>query len=371
MIETSDAEKIEKDYLETLENLIKIIHESAKKRGIKSSNEISIAVDNENVYRGRVDDNNFNKINPFINENLVDKLNQAIFEPQNLKGKVSIKIGEEEVFHVEDGVVVKDKLGLSQPLSQTQENESQKNKPIVERTYSVEQLQKQVNVLQKKVQEQQELVESLKSGQLSEESIAQLAQQIGELFKSLEKQQKLIEKTQQSLAKVDRSLPPIKNTKLQNFVGGIENGVKQIVQGLFKSLKDSVMSRVNHTKQQMNGMKTQVKSKVDNWRYKIHEWSETAKGKAIAKSVKELLRILGKSNPDGSVSFESSSFYFEQQGENIIVRAKNGEPVLHNGALSPNISRQQSEALDKVYSVVSISHQLEIDKTRKGVMRFC
>ncbi|UKP01213.1 Atg14 domain-containing protein [Nostoc sp. UHCC 0870] len=294
MIEVSDAEKIEKDYLETLENLIKIIYESAKRRGIKSSNEISIAVDNENVYRGKIDDNNFNKINPFIDKNLVDKLNQAIFEPQNLKGKVSIKIGEEEVFHVEDGVVVKDKLGLSQPLSQTQENESQKNKPIVERTYSVEELQKQVNVLQKKVQEQQELVESLKSGQLNEESIAQLAQQIGELFKSLEKQQKLIEKTQQTLAKVNRSLPAIQNTKLQNFVGGIEKGVKQIAQGLFKSLKDSVMSRVNHTKQQMNGMKSQVKSKVDNWKHKTHQWSENAKGKAIEKKCESIAENFGK-----------------------------------------------------------------------------
>ncbi|QLE59715.1 hypothetical protein [Nostoc sp. TCL26-01] len=352
MIEASDAEKIENDYLETLENLIKIIYESAKNRGVKSSNKISITVDNEKIYRGRIDDNNFHRINPFIEKNLVDKLNKAIFEPQKLKGKVSIKIGEEEVFHVEDGVVVKDGLGLSiklsQSQSQTQENESQRNLQVAERTYNVEELQKQVDVLQNQVQEQQKLFESWKSSQVTEESITQLTQQIGELFKSLEKQQNLNENTQQTLAKINRFLPPIQNTKLQNFVGGIEKGVKQIAQGLLKRVEDAIMPKLNN-----------VKNQIYNWKYKTYKWSENAKGKAIEKSVRALLRIFGKSNSDGSVSFKSSSFDFEQQGDNIIVRAKNGEPVLHNGALSPNVSEQQLKALKKVNVVVEQHHRLE------------
>ncbi|MHC5733164.1 MAG: hypothetical protein ACYTXY_55890, partial [Nostoc sp.] len=90
----------------------------------------------------------------------------------------------------------------------------QKNKVVTkERIYSVEALGKQVQVLQKKLSEQQKLVDSIKSEQLSPESLSQLAAQVAEMSKSLEKQQQLIENTQKALSQVNEwFLPQVQNT---------------------------------------------------------------------------------------------------------------------------------------------------------------
>ncbi|AUT04628.1 hypothetical protein CLI64_29770 (plasmid) [Nostoc sp. CENA543] len=343
MIESSDAEKIQNDYLDILEKSIKFIYDKAKERGAKPSNQISITVDNKNVYRGVIKDEKFQGISPFVDRDLVDKLNKAIFNPQSLKGKVSIKIGREEVFCVKDGVVVKDKLGLSQSLSQSQNSESQNNVSVSsERTYSLEELQKQIDVLQKKVQEQQKLVDSLKDPQSqTEESIAKLTQQVNELFKFLEKQQKLIENTQQALVRANRSLPPIQNAKLQNFVGAVENQAKQIAQNLYKSVKDAVMPKYNQVKNEIVGMKAQVEKRVNDFKSRI-----------IERSVNTLLKWLGTKQPDGSFSFKSDNFDFQQIEGQVIVRAKNGDVILENGTLSPNTSEQQIKTLENVKEVV-------------------
>ncbi|MHC0068909.1 hypothetical protein ACWATR_39620, partial [Nostoc sp. UIC 10890] len=93
------------------------------------------------------------------------------------------------------------------------------------------------------------------------------------------------------------------------------------------------------------------------------------KGQAIEQSVKALLNILGKDNPDGSKSFKSTSFDFERLGENVIVRAKNGDAVLTDGVLSPNVSDQQLQALGKVQSVVDMHHQIQQDSQQESQSR--
>ncbi|MBX9256225.1 hypothetical protein H1Q63_20215 [Desmonostoc muscorum CCALA 125] len=346
MIEPSDAKQITNDYLEILEALIKKIHLTAKEKGLNPSKEISISVGTEKIYKGTIGDDSLKKINPFVSADLVEKLNTAISNPQNAKGTVSIKIGRTEVFRVKNGKIETDKLGLSVSISQ-----SQKQTPAsasIERIYSVEALQKQVEALQNKVNEQQKLVDSLltQSQLQTQESIVKLTQQVGELFKSLEKQQKLIEKTQQTLSiACERSLPPIQNTKLQNWVGGVESKVKQTAKNIFERVKDALIPKIGKIKNQLEELKRRVNQQFTRA-------IDDVKSKTIEKSVKALLKHLGTKNADGSITFKSKSFDFKQFGESVTVQAKDGNEVLKDGVLSDTVSDQEIEALDKVQSVV-------------------
>ncbi|NEU84470.1 hypothetical protein, partial [Nostoc sp. UIC 10630] len=330
----------------------------------------------------------------------------------NSQGAISIKIGNEKVFHIKNGEVLTDKLGLAPA--------SQKNKVVSnERIYSVEALGKQVQVLQKKLSEQQKLVDSIKSEQLSPESLSQLAAQVAEMSKSLEKQQQLIENTQKALSQVNEQfLPQVQNTVLQNWVRTVENKVKQTAKNVFERLLDVLTPEVTKLRKEITSLKSQineqitsfkdevkyqtirnelnqqvgnltqelrtqadgvkntieqslmgVKSAIDNTRTELRATVDDVKGQAIEQSVKAMLNILGKDNPDGSKSFKSTNFDFERLGDNVIVRAKNGETVLTDGVLSPNVSDQQLQALDKVQSVVDMHHQIQQDSQQESQFR--
>lgn len=401
MIDDGDAKEIKRDYLDILEALLKNIQQKAKSKEIPTSNDISIYASGRQVYKGVVGQSpSKNTLTPEQLENI----NKAITDPKNSQGTISIKIGKSEVFRVQNGRITNDLLGLAPP--------SQKNKVVTkERIYSVEALQKQVAVLQSKLESQQKLVDSIKQNEQTLESLSKLIEQVAEMSKSLLKQQQLIENTQKALSQVnERSLPQIQNTQLQNWVGTVENNVKQTAKNVFEkvldaltpevtklkkeivslksqinqqvtSLKDEVRSQTDSVRNELNQqvgnltveLRTQVdgvkntvsqqikgvKSIIDNTRIELRAAVDDAKGQAIEQSVKALLNILGKDNLDGSKSFKSTNFDFERLGDNVIVRAKNGEAVLTDGVLSPNVSEQQLQALDKVQSVVDMHHQIE------------
>jgi len=401
MINDGDAKEIKRDYLDILEALLKNIQQKAKSKEMPTSNDISIYAGGRQVYKGVVgQEPSKNTLTPEQLENI----NKAITDPKNSQGTISIKIGKSEVFRVQNGIVSNDVLGL---VSSSQ----QKKVVFPERTYSVEALAKQVAVLQKKLSEQQKLVDSIKSENLSPESLSQLATQVAEMSKSLEKQQQLIENTQKALSQVnERFLPQVQNTKLQNWVGAVENNVKKTAKNVFFRVKDALTPEVTKLRNEIAQMKAQieqqvtnfkdevsektdnlrnelnqqvgnltgelrtqvddvkntvdkrikgVQSAIDNTRQELRAAVDDVKGQAIEQSVKALLNILGKDNPDGSKNFKSTNFDFERLGENVIVRAKNGEAVLEDGVLSPNVSEQQLQALDKVQSVVNMHHQIQ------------
>ncbi|MDZ7965853.1 MAG: hypothetical protein RM368_12895 [Nostoc sp. DedSLP03] len=401
MIDDGEAKEIKRDYLEILESLLKLIHAKAKEKGLDPSKDVHIYSSSSKVYQGTLGESpSKNLLTPTIVENL----KKALSDPKNSQGAISIKIGNEKVFHIKNGEVLTDKLGLAPP--------SQPNKVVSnERIYSIEALQKQVKVLQSKLQAQQKLVDSIKETQQTPESLSKLIDQVAEMGKSLEKQQQLIENTQKALSQVnERSLPQIQNTVLQDWVGTVENQVKQTAKNVFEWVKDALTPEVTKLRNEIALLKSQineqitsfkdevkyqtesvrnelnqqvgnltgelrtqvdgvkntveqslmgVKSAIDNTRTELRAAVDDVKGQAIGQSVKAMLNILGKDNPDGSKSFKSTNFDFERLGENIIVRAKNGEAVLTDGVLSPNVSEQQLQALDKVQSVVDMHHQIE------------
>ena len=411
MIDDGEAKEIKRDYLEILESLIKIIQAKAKEKGLEASKDIHIYSSSSKVYEGTLGQSpSKNLLTPTIVENL----RKALSDPKNSQGAISIKIGNEKVFHIKNGEVLTDKLGLAPP--------SQPNKVVTkERIYSVEALQKQVKVLQSKLQAQQKLVDSIKETQQTPESLSKLIDQVAEMGKSLEKQQQLIENTQKALSQLnERSLPQIKNTVLQNWVGTVENQVKQTAKNVLEWVKDALTPEVTKIRNEIALLKSQineqitsfkdevkyqtdsvrnelnqqvgnltgelrtqadgvkntveqslmgVKSAIDNTRTELRAAVDDVKGQAIEQSVKAMLNILGKDNPDGSKSFKSTNFDFERLGDNVIVRAKNGEAVLTDGVLSPNVSEKQLQALDKVQSVVDMHHQIENNAQQNSEFR--
>ncbi|MBW4458472.1 MAG: hypothetical protein KME55_41130 [Nostoc indistinguendum CM1-VF10] len=404
MIDDGEAKEIKRDYLDILESLLKLIHAKAKEKGLDPSKDVSIYSSSSKVYQGTLGESpSKNLLTPTIVENL----KKALSDPKNSQGAISIKIGNEKVFHIKNGEVLTDKLGLAPP--------SPKNKVVSnERIYSVEALQKQVAVLQSKLESQQKLVDSLKKNEQTPESLSELAAQVAEMGKSLEKQQQLIENTQKALSQVnERFLPQVQNTVLQNWVGSVERQVKKTASNAFERLKDALTPEVTKLRKEIAQMKAQieqqvtnrldeardelnqqvgnltqelrtqvdgakntveqkikgVQSAIDNTRTELRAAVDDVKGQAIEQSVKALLNILGKDNPDGSKSFKSTSFDFERLGNNVIVRAKNGDAVLTDGVLSPNVSDQQLQALGKVQSVVDMHHQIQQDSQQESQSR--
>ncbi|MCC5633928.1 hypothetical protein LC613_41685 [Nostoc sphaeroides CHAB 2801] len=401
MIEGGEANEIKRDYLDILESLLKLIHAKAKEKGLDPTKDVHIYSSSSKVYQGTLGESpSKNLLTPTIVENL----KKALSDPKSSQGAISIKIGHEKVFHIKNGEVLTDKLGLA---PRTQKNEVVSN----ERIYSVEALQKQVAVLQSKLESQQKLVDSLKKNEQTPESLSKLVAQVEEMSNALLKQQQLIENTQKALSQVnERFLPQVKNTVLQNWIGTVENKVKQTAKNVFERIKDALTPEVtklrneiaqqkaqidqivtslkdeirdqtdsvkNDLNQQINNLtaelRTQVdgvkntveqslmgvQSAIDNTQTELRAAVDDVKGQAIEQSVKAMLNILGKDNPDGSKSFKSTNFDFERLGDNVIVRAKNGEAVLADGLLSPNVSEKQLQALDKVQSVVDMHHQIE------------
>ncbi|MBD2511440.1 hypothetical protein H6G91_30060 [Nostoc muscorum FACHB-395] len=404
MIDDGEAKEIKRDYLDILESLLKLIHAKAKEKGLDPSKDVHIYSSSSKVYQGILGESpSKNLLTPTIVENL----KKALSDPKNSQGAISIKIGHEKVFHIKNGEVLTDKLGLAPP--------SPKNKVVSnERIYSVEALQKQVAVLQSKLESQQKLVDSLKKNEQTPESLSELAAQVSEMGKSLEKQQQLIENTQKALSQVnERFLPQVQNTVLQNWVGSVERQVKKTASNAFERLKDALTPEVTKLRKEIAQMKAQieqqvtnrldegrdelnqqvgnltqelrtqvdgakntveqkikgVQSAIDNTRTELRAAVDDVKGQAIEQSVKALLNILGKDNPDGSKSFKSTSFDFERLGNNVIVRAKNGDAVLTDGVLSPNVSDQQLQALGKVQSVVDMHHQIQQDSQQESQSR--
>lgn len=411
MIDDGEAKEIKRDYLDILESLLKLIHAKAKEKGLDPSKDVHIYSSSSKVYQGTLGESpSKNLLTPTIVENL----EKALSDPKNSQGAISIKIGHEKVFHIKNGEVLTDKLGLA-PRSQKKEVVSN------ERIYSVGALQKQVAVLQSKLESQQKLVDSLKKKELTPESLSELAAEVAEMGKSLEKQQQLIENTQKALSQVnERFLPQVKNTVLQNWVGSVERQVKKTAKNAFERIKDALTPEVTKLRKEIAQMKAQieqqvtnrldevrgntdnirdelnqqvgnltqelrtqvdgvkntvdqslmgVKSAIDNTRTELRAAIDDVKGQAIEQSVKTMLNILGKDNPDGSKSFKSTNFDFERLGDNVIVRAKNGEAVLTDGVLSPNVSEKQLQALDKVQSVVDMHHQIENNAQQNSEFR--
>ncbi|MBD2504053.1 hypothetical protein H6G83_26165 [Anabaena azotica FACHB-119] len=127
----------------------------------------------------------------------------------------------------------------------------------------------------------------------------------------------------------------------QGALGAVSSKITEEVNTVHKQVTQAVgdiNSALNHT----------VKQNYEKVTNSVME----AKGKAIAKSVDSMLRLFGQTNADGSMTYESKSFRFHQQGSNLSITAKDGRPVMVEGDLTTAATESDVESLNKVEAVV-------------------
>ncbi|MBD2302249.1 hypothetical protein H6G28_27220 [Nostoc sp. FACHB-190] len=419
--------------------------EKGQFQGADVNKDISIFVGRDLQYKGNP--NGEVSVN-LVNSDLVEHLKKAINSPQDLKGSVRILIGKDKAFHVKDGKILTDKLGLAtknvQNLNTSQAanvTQSQKQSAV-----SIENLQNQVDALQRQVEAQQKVIDRFSSQQQkSPEEIKALLAEFNNLKSAFDAQQQTIEQLQKGLEAVNnRHTPHVQNQSLKDWMGKLESNVKKSAKGLYEQVKSNLTPKLDAIKTQiqsaltpkMDKIKAQLESQIESLKSEMQSQIEAvksdlktqtdvvktgisevkglvqneiqqgverhqaalgaiggkvseevntvhkqvtqavgdihsalnhavkqnyekvtnsvmeAKGKAIAKSVDSMLHLFGKTNSDGSMSYETKSFSFHKQGSNLSITSKDGRPVMIEGDLTTAATEKDVESLNKVEQVV-------------------
>lgn len=271
----SEAKQVQHDYLEILNDILHKLLEKGKFQELDTTKDLSIYVGNQPKYKGHPDGEvSVNLMTP----ELVDKIKTAINDPQNLKGSVRIMIGKDKVYHVKDGEVLSDKLGLSSQISQNQ-SQSQQPAKSVQQSSSIEDLQKQIEALQQKVQNQQSLIDSFATQKQSSVEVTQkLSTDLISLKQAFDAQQKTIEQLQKGLEAINnQNNPAVKNATLHDWINSIETKAKNTAKNLYEQVKTALTPKVDKVKaqletqivtlkelmnQQMESLKTEMRSQV-------------------------------------------------------------------------------------------------------------
>lgn len=270
----NEGKKIQQDYLEILEAILQKVHEKGKFQGLDPSKQVSITVGRNIIYKGSIgEEPSINKVTP----ELVEGLKQAISDPKSVKGSISIKIGQERVFHVKDGKLLMDQLGLSNSHAQTQTNQIENLPSVAE---SLEPLQQQLDELKQQANN---------FTQQPNENALLLSAEAETLKQKVEQQQQTIERLTQELeAAINRTNPTIQNTALQNWVGSVENKVKETAKNLYTQVKSAltpkvdklrseVETQIKELKSQIESLKTEVQSQVGAVKDEIRTQVETVR----------------------------------------------------------------------------------------------
>jgi hypothetical protein len=271
----SEAKVVQHDYLEILNDILHKLLEKGKFQELDTTKDLSIYVGNQPKYKGHPDGEVSVSL---MTPELVDKINTAINDPQNLKGSIRIMIGKDKVYHVKDGEVLSDKLGLSSQISQNQSQSQQPAKPV-QQSSTIEDLQKQVEALQQKLQDQQSLIDNFANQkQSSVEVTKQLSTDLISLKQAFDAQQKTIEQLQKGLEAINnQNNPAVKNATLHDWINSIETKAKNTAKNLYEQVKTALTPKVDKVKaqletqittlkeqmnQQMESLKTEMRSQV-------------------------------------------------------------------------------------------------------------
>ncbi|BAY95769.1 MULTISPECIES: hypothetical protein [unclassified Tolypothrix] len=257
----SEAKQVQHDYLEILDDILHKLLEKGKFQELDITKDLSIYVGNQPKYKGHPDGKvSVNLMTP----ELVDKINTAINDPQNLKGSVRIMIGKDKVYHVKDGKVLSDKLGLNNLLSQ---NQSQSQQPVktVQQSSSLENLQKQVEALQHQVKNQQSLIDSFTNQKQSSVEVTQkLSTDLISLKQAFDAQQQTIEQLQKGLEAINKhNNPTLNNATLNDWINSIETKAKNTAKNLYKQVKTALTPKVDQVKVQLQTQITSLKEQMN------------------------------------------------------------------------------------------------------------
>lgn len=231
-------------------------------------------------------------------------LQKTLENPQGLQGSIRIRVGSEKVFHVLDGQIVTDKLGL------VAERPSQQQAPqaaVAQENLTAEQ---RIEMLEKAVQQQQQQIAHL-SKQLEKLSrpLPQVAySKLNTWFKSTQAQ---IQKTGQSLVeKLSQSLQQNKETLMNQVREFITNNQERVAQ-----TQERVLT-------QMEATRNQVEIKAGEFAL----GAMTAATQKVAHLVSEPVAVSPKQSLDPSQAWQQYTQKVQQahlqEGEKNIVPAQ-------------------------------------------------
>ena len=124
------------DYLQSLEQLLSEVRERFEAQGIKKDEPVRILSGRELKYRGVAQEPPSTNL---MDSELVDKLRQAIYQPESFEGTIRIATAKEDVYRVTDGEVKKDKIGIKILRENKQSENISQN---TEQSQSLEDIQK-------------------------------------------------------------------------------------------------------------------------------------------------------------------------------------------------------------------------------------
>jgi hypothetical protein len=322
MIDPHHAKQVHQDYLEILDSILRQIKSKGQFQGTEADKAVTIIVDKQKVHRvGNSQATSFSTITP----EQVDKLNQALQNPQALQGAVKIYIGNNKVYHANNGKLITDKLGLSPKQEQSATS-------TTEATLTPKKLRQQLDTVASQVKQQQSTLPTRSNAV----SVKQLQLEVGSLSQQIAILESSVSRLNKGLESLSALREPtnVKNSRLQTWLKSASTKVKTVAQNWSSQVKSLFVPDVEQLQKQI----AQVNTRSQN----LFE----AKGQEISADVKTLLHAVGSKQPDGSVTFESNSFQFRQLGDTISILARDGSDVVSNNSIATSASLGQLQALD-------------------------
>ncbi len=282
---------VEKGDFKSLESTLNEIQQALDNKQFQGNLPLSISIGRTNVFKAVPGvEPTVNKITP----DQVELLQKALQDPQGIQGSVRVYIGNEKVFHVNNGQVIANQLNLpSAQLARSQEAPQQ----------SVE----------AKATQSQPSPSPQSQPQPPQAATPSLQDQVTALQATIEQQQKQLETLNQKLDQFDKSpvLVVVANEKLNNWLSNIRSKVQaagsEAVVQVSNKLEQNKASLFSKVQQLFSTAKENVADTIHATRDRVNaKASEVVLGAMTAATAK-LASTIGEKMPDGSVVVESRS----------------------------------------------------------------
>ncbi len=285
-----------------LEDVLQKIHTAFQARQFQGNLPLVIKVDDEVVFKaipGR--EPTVNKIQP----EQVALLQKALEDPYGVQGSVRILVGRETLFHVKDGQVLTDKLGLAPQPTQTHSSQSQSAQPSPSQA-----VKPQAN--QSPAMTPQEQITAL------EAKIEQMQKQIDQLSTIDQKLDKFVNHPLFQNIGDERINHWLNNVHSQIYTTG-----QQEVTRTSNDLQQNQANLLSKVQQLWQGLKENITDVLHATHYGVQGIAGQAALGMTAASAK-LASTVGQKLPDGSVVLENrnSNQRLEVNGNNVAIKER-------------------------------------------------
>ena len=290
----------------SIEDLLKKVNQGLKARQFQGNLPLSVTIGKSLAFKAVSGERPItNKITP----EQVTLLQKALENPKGVEGAVRISVGNETVFHVKNGQLTIDKLGLAQqPTGQTQPSSQESTQTKL----SSQQSSKTQSAQPQSEQGQTAQTQRTKP-QTTQAPPPSLSAQIASLQATIERQQAQLNEMNQRLERFMSSNVVIVtgNEQLKSWFGDLhtkaENAGQQAIGHTSNKLEQNKASLMSKVQQLWTGTKEAVTDKIHATGNAIQEKaSEIALGVVNAAATK-LASTVGEKLTDGTVVLESRS----------------------------------------------------------------